>query len=97
MFVVYDPATTLIYNHKGVHQYDKVHKSTKAAFACRTRAQNSGNLPEGMTLSVALAEKFYAEIELQVTRINAMTREPFEEPANRNYYCSPSSETYFTS
>ena len=97
MYVVYDTVTTLIYNHKGVPDHNKVHNSTKAAFACRTRAMNSGKLDAETRLAVTFADKFYAEIEKTVTRKNAMTGVSFEEPINTPYSCSAASESYFCS
>ena len=34
--------------------------------------------------------------ETYVTRVNCMTREEFEERYDTPYYCSPSSETYWS-
>ena len=45
---------------------------------------------------IAEAEYFHKHIEKQVKKKNLLTDQEFMEPANRPYYCSPSSETYWS-
>lgn len=45
----------------------------------------------------AAADVYYAEIEQQVERVNIMTGKTFKESVNTPYFCSPSSETYWSS
>ena len=45
---------------------------------------------------IAEAEYFHKRIEKQVKKKNLLTDQEFMEPANRPYYCSPSSETYWS-
>lgn len=46
---------------------------------------------------IAESEHYHAKLELQVERTNMMTGEKFMESVNTPYYCSPSSETYWSS
>ena len=45
---------------------------------------------------IAEAGYFHKNIEKQVKKRNLLTDQEFMEPANRPYYCSPSSETYWS-
>ena len=42
------------------------------------------------------AEKFHRDIEKSVKKKNMMTGKEFMEKVNTPYYCSPSSETYWS-
>ena len=46
---------------------------------------------------IAEVTVFYREIEKTVTRVNAMTGQPFEESANTPFATSPASENYWCS
>ena len=46
--------------------------------------------------AIAEAEYFHSKIEKQVKKKNMMNGEEFFETANTPYYCSPSSETYWS-
>lgn len=45
---------------------------------------------------IAEAGYFHKNIEKQVKKRNLLTDQEFMEPANRPYYCSPSSESYWS-
>jgi hypothetical protein len=44
----------------------------------------------------AVAEADFLGDTTMVTRTNIMTGKEFQEPANTPYYCSPSSESYWS-
>ena len=71
-------------------------KTEKGAKNVRTRLlkteQHAGKLLE------VCDRKFFDEhVEEMVERTNFMTGKKFMEPRNTPYYCSPSSETYWSS
>ena len=84
------------------------YKSMAAARAAVTRASkkywrnsvanNSYDLREDPQFVFGIAEYDYyeANLEKQVERTNLMTGEKFMESVNTPYYCSPSSETYWS-
>jgi len=86
----------------------KEYKTLAAAEAALTRAENIwwqkigkfGTEPKEndprFRCAIAAKEYFHQNIEKQVKKTNAITGKEFMEPANRPYYCSPSSETYWS-
>mgnify|MGYP003654599604 CR=1 FL=1 len=48
------------------------------------------------TMPAAETEYFHSKIEKQVKKKNMMNGKEFFETANTPYYCSPSSETYWS-
>ena len=86
----------------------KEYKTLAAAEAALTRASKQwwnligrgGNEPvendPRYRMAIAAKAYFHQNIEKQVKKTNAITGKEFMEPANRPYYCSPSSETYWS-
>ena len=90
MFVVYNKETTKIVGSR-IHP---IWKSMGAAKAHVTRMGKMGyNVHE---YSIADYAFFLNNIEKTVTRKNLMTGQEFQEDANTPYFCSPSSETYWS-
>ncbi len=85
--VIYNIESTIIF--KGA-------ASERAAKSLLTKAVNSGKIADRSEYAIADVETFNT-IEKQVERVNIMTGKTFTESANTPYYCSPSSETYWSS
>lgn len=89
-------------------RWKRSYKSMAAAKAAVTRASNeyckSAIANDTYTLKsdpqfiygVAESEHYHAKLERQVERTNLMSGEKFMESVNTPYYCSPSSETYWS-
>ena len=93
MFVIYNTATTAIVKD---HYYGKSYwNSAAAAKAAITRFVKKGICKRE---EVAFAEigHYQKNIEAKVKRVNLMSGEEFYESVNTPYYCSPSSETYWS-
>ena len=110
-YVIYEKSSTFIMGpytvrREVVPNHRQSYKTMAAAKAALTRwtkwwQQDISDLdaPENNpTFRYAIAEKdyFHKNIEKQVKKKNLMSGEEFMEPANRPYYCSPSSETYWS-
>jgi hypothetical protein len=97
-YVVYNKTTTAVVK---LGRYDQFY-GIGAAKAAITRAANKSSLPLDAAdhprnqLAVAERGDYYANIERQVLRVNAVTGAEFMESINTPYFCSPSSETYWT-
>ena len=90
MFVVYNKETTQIVGSSA----RKTWKSLGAAKAHLARMSKMGyNVNE---YDVASYSFFSDKIEKTVVRKNLMTGKEFAESVNTPYYCSPSSETYWS-
>ena len=89
-YVVYNLETTYLVEAKS----GRTHFGSKGA-ATRAKNEAERNEPE-YGFGIAEVRDFYDNIELTVTRHNALTGAPFEETVNTPYYCSPSSETYWS-
>lgn len=90
MFVVFNKETTKIVGSK-VH---KTWKSLGAAKAHLSRMAKMGyNVDE---YDIASYSFFLDTIEQTVVRTNLMSGKQFRESVNTPYYCSPSSETYWS-
>ena len=110
-YVIYEQSSTLIMGPAGRiarPDHRKEYKTLAAAKAALTRYSKMwwndtgrfGNEPteNDPQFRYAIAAKafFHQNIEKQVKKKNLMSGEEFMEPANRPYYCSPSSETYWS-
>ena len=102
-WVIYDRATSAILkirNRNG--RTTEWYLGESAAKAALTRySKQSGVLPTDPSYplyqyGLAESEYYHKTIERTVTRKNFMTGEEFEESINTPYYCSPSSETYWS-
>ena len=109
MFYIYEKSSTYIMGK--VNKWDGLvrpdhrqsYKTMPAAKAALTRMSkrhradmlDSVNDPL-FRYGIAEAEYFHKNLEKQVKKKNIMSGEEFMEPANRPYYCSPSSETYWS-
>jgi len=106
-YVIYEQSSTMIMgkpDRNGVTRPDhrKSYKTLGAAEAALTRICKAEGLlqtdPNYGRYRYAIAARayFHQNIEKQVKKRNLLTDEEFMEPANRPYYCSPSSETYWS-
>ena len=106
-YVIYEQSSTYIIgkpDRNGVARPDhrKEYKTLAAAEAALTRICKAEGLlqtdPNYGRYRYAIAAKayFHQNIEKQVKQKNLLTGKEFMEPANRPYYCSPSSETYWS-
>lgn len=96
-YVIYDNVSTRL-----AVAY-KSYKTIGAAKAAITRMQNKIpvsdlNTDRDPVLKYSIAEinHFYSNIEKTVERTNLMTGQTFRESVNTPYYCSPSSESYWS-
>jgi hypothetical protein len=107
MFYIYEKSSTYIIgkpDRNGVARPDhrQSYKTMSAAKAGLTSiAKAEGLLKTDPNYAeyrygIAEAEYFHNKIEKQVKQKNLLTGKEFMEPANRPYYCSPSSETYWS-
>ena len=109
MFYIYERSSTLIMGkmdrHSGEVRPDhrKSYKTMAAAGAALTRMskryradlKDSVNDPQ-YRFGVAEAEYFHTSVEKSRTVKNMMNGAPLVETVNTPYYCSPSSETYWS-
>jgi hypothetical protein len=97
-FVVYNKTTSVIVKLGRYEQFYGI----GAAKAAITREVKKSLLPLDVAdhprnqLAVAERGEYYANIERQVERVNAVTGAKFMESVNTPYFCSPSSETYWS-
>lgn len=105
IFVIYNKDTTEILEIRradGRKNYGGAYYGIGAAKAALTRFCNKSKFnfvdPEYPLYQYAIAERghYFAKIEKQVERTNMMTGEKFKESVNTPYYCSPSSETFWS-
>lgn len=90
MFVVYNKETTLIVGSR-VH---RTWKSLGAAKAHLARMAKMGYDAEDYAIA---SHSFFSDnIEKTVVRKNLMSGKEFTESVNTPYYCSPSSESYWS-
>lgn len=92
-FVVYDTETTKIYDASKNSIYAATEKAAKAA---RTRILKANPELVGK-LEIADATVFNEHIEKQVYRTSLMSGKLYLEPYNTPSYCSPASESYWSS
>jgi len=107
MFYIYENSSTYIIgkpDRNGVARPDhsQSYKTMASAKAGLTRiAKASGLLQTDPNYplyrySICEAEKFHNTVEKSVKKKNAMNGKEFMEKVNTPYYCSPSSETYWS-
>jgi len=93
-FVVFEIATTRYAGKKA--KYDApIFDSIAAAKSHMARMIKSGKYTADQ-LAVTDEQNFHDNIEQIVQRTNLMSGKPFFERINTPYYCSPSSETYWS-
>lgn len=97
-YVIYETATSRIVGVNTLY-----HDTERTAKACRTRLlkikpKRFSGRKQYMPEDLAVAELSYykANIEKMVERVNLMSGNKFMESVNTPYYCSPSSETYWS-
>ena len=106
-YVIYEQSSTYIMgkpDRNGVVRPDhrKSYKTLGAAEAALTRICKAEGLLQTdpnygrYRYAIAATAYFHQNIEKQVKKKNLLTDKEFMEPANRPYYCSPSSETYWS-
>ena len=105
IFVIYDKKTTEILEIRradGRKNYGGAYYGMGAAKAALTRFCKKSEFnfsdPEYPLYQYAIAERghYFKNIEKQVEKTNLMTGVKFMESVNTPYYCSPSSETYYS-
>jgi hypothetical protein len=90
-YVIYNTETTVFPSFARNKRY----ATLGAARAARTRAHNKG-LIDGQAYSIAEAADFHNRIEKTRVVKNLMSGKDVVEKVNTPYYCSPSSETYWS-
>lgn len=100
-YVVYNTESTRIEVEKRWGK--EVYATEAAAKAARTRMIRKGRKVNGAMvtfkpedLAVAELTTYRTLIEKMVKRVNLMSGKEFWESVNTPYYCSPSSETYWS-
>lgn len=103
IYVIYDKDTSKILEVRNANgRRNSRYYGMPAAKAALTRySKKSGLMPtdaEYPLYKFGIAEVgYYAKtLEKQVERTNLLTGEKFMESVNTPYYCSPSSETYWS-
>ena len=107
MFYIYENSSTYIMgktDKNGLTRPDhsQVYKTMAAAKAGLTRIAKAEGLlqtdPNHAFYRYAICEidKFHRDIEKSVKKKNMMNGKEFMEKVNTPYYCSPSSETYWS-
>ena len=96
-FVIYHKETTEIYSYVRHNPWKRVesYKTMAAAKAAMTRLSKQGEIND-REWTICDKVMFHELVEKQVTKRNLMTGEEFQEQVNTPYYCSPSSETYWS-
>ena len=93
-YVVFEKLTTR-YAGKKAKYNDPIFDSLAAAKSHISRLVKSGKYA-AEDLAVTDYENFYYNIERIVQKSNLMSGTPIFERINTPYYCSPSSETYWS-
>lgn len=103
IWVIYDKKTSAILEIRTRNgNVTKWYYGESAAKAALTRyskkSEHNFTDPEYPLYQYGIAERdyYFKHIERQVKRKNYMTGEEFYESVNTPYYCSPSSETYWS-
>ncbi len=109
MFYIYEKSSTYIMGKLNTRtgevrpDHRQSYKTMAAAKAALTRMSKRyrADLLESVNdpvfrYGIAEAGYFHKNIEKQVKKRNLLTDQEFMEPANRPYYCSPSSESYWS-
>lgn len=92
-YVVYRISDTRIVTEK---RWGKDTYATEAAAKAAMTRMIKKNTHPGEELRVQDLQAYRMFIEQKVKRINLMSGEEFWESVNTPYYCSPSSETYWS-
>jgi len=93
-YVVFETLTTRYAGKKGKYN-DPIFNSLAAAKSHMSRLIKSGSYTADQ-LSICEVGFFHDYVEEIVQRTNIMSGEPIFERINTPYYCSPSSETYWS-
>lgn len=93
-YFVYDKATTRIVGKSSGY---KTHSAAVAAITKMGKGMIMTETHPVFTLGIAEESYFYRNIEKKVRRVNLATKEEFYEPVNTPSYCSPASESYWSS
>jgi alkaline phosphatase len=93
-YVVFETATTRFAGKKAKYN-DPIFPTMAAAKSHMTRLVKSGKYTAEQ-IAVADYSYFHDEIEAIVERTNIMSGQVFYERIKVPYYCSPSSETYWS-
>jgi hypothetical protein len=93
-YVVFETLTTRYAGRKGKYN-DPIFPTLASANAHVTRLVKSGKFLRS-ELSVTDYENFRDNVEQIVQRTNIMSGDAIFERINTPYYCSPSSETYWS-
>lgn len=93
-YVVFEKSTTR-YAGKKAKYNEPIFESLAAAKSHMSRLVKSGKYA-AEDIAVAETDYFHDHIEAIVQRTNLMSGKPFFERINVPYYCSPSSETYWS-
>jgi len=102
MFYIYEVASTYIIgkpNANGIAKPDhrQTYKTMAAAKAALTRISKVEPDYDPTRYAIAEAVYFHKNIEKQVEKSSYMdSSKKWMEPVNTPYYCSPSSETYWS-
>ncbi len=90
MFVVYHKETTQIVG-------SRAHRTWKSLGAAKAHLGRMGKMGYNVNDYDIASHSFFSDsIEKTVTRRNLMTGMEFTESVNTPYYCSPSSESYWS-
>lgn len=93
-YVVFEKSTTRYAGKKGKYN-EPIFPTLAAAKSHMTRLVKSGKFT-AEDLAVAESDYFHSYIEQIVQRSNIMNGKAIFERINTPYYCSPSSETYWS-
>lgn len=98
-YVVYEKESTRFLRLMGRSWgcYVEDYASEGAAKAALTRAVKKGIVKDRDAYDISEKSYFHRNIEKSVEKTNLMSGKTFMEPVNTPYYCSPSSETYWSS
>ncbi len=90
-YVIYNTTTTILLSDKG-------YATERAAKAARTRIlkKDTKGKYADQDFAISEASEFYANIELEVERVNIMNGKTYMEKVNTPNCCSPSTETYWS-
>ena len=95
-YVVYNKETTrYLALHPKVKTDQTSFPTLGAAKSALTREVNRGAVKRE-DFDIATSDDFHGGIEKMVTKINLMSKLPFQQPANTPLCSDPSSETYWS-
>ena len=89
-YVIFEKVTTKIVG-------SRVHKTWKSLGAAKAHLGRMAKMGYNVNEYDVASHSFFADkIEKTVERTNLMTGKKFKESVNTPYYCSPSSESYWS-